>query len=198
MKKSILLFTALMAVLFSYSQSDIIYTVSDGKIIFDCDIIEVKDDNIVFYLKDSLKWSVEAKSIVKDGVNIELVKKAETQKENTTPLIVYEKPGLYRGHDYDYYERKYRRSKQLRNSGIILNSIGFVGGALLLFDAAVYSNAPGANILIPAVFISVGTPLWISGSRRMKNNMEAMEKAKASTNLSFAATQNGIGLILSF
>ena len=48
------------------------------------------------------------------------------------------------------------------------------------------------------IVLSVGIPLWISGGIKASNNQKAMEIINRKTNLSFEATNNGVGLVLSF
>ena len=49
-----------------------------------------------------------------------------------------------------------------------------------------------------AAMTIIGAPIWINGSVKAVNNKTAMKMTKENVNLSFSATNNGIGLVLRF
>ncbi|MFC2101711.1 hypothetical protein ACFLS7_01835 [Bacteroidota bacterium] len=109
-----------------------------------------------------------------------------------------EPDSLYNGHNHDYYNAIFKKATKLRNAGIILTSVGvglFVGSQI-----ASNTNLNTTTILFLSSVsaISAGTPLWISGSVKRKNNRKAMEKIKGNMSISFRTTPNGVGLVLNF
>jgi hypothetical protein len=209
MKNIFIILVIMCSNLLIQAQSDIIYTTENGKIIFDCKIIEVQYGNMVYYLKDTVQNTVEALMITKDGVNIKLTKFDVNTKSNDelpttiSGLVVKQEPkGMFEGKHYNYYLRTYKSAKHKRNFGIILAVVGFTATAAGMAMSMNYLNTKEQQETATGVYIggiivhNLGMLLWISGAVKTSNNRKAMEIAKA--NLSFGPTNNGIGFTLAF
>jgi len=109
-----------------------------------------------------------------------------------------EPDNLFNGHNYDYYNTMFIKATKQRNSGIILTSagVGFLVGAQIASNTNL--TTMGILFLSSVATISVGTPLWIMGSVKRKNNRTAMEQIKRKMSISFRTTTNGVGLVLNF
>ena len=105
MKIFALLISILFFAIVSFSQSDIIYPTINKKDIRRCKIIDVKNINVVYYIKGSETDSIEAIAILKDDIFINL--KGKNQ------LL------LYKNQDYNYYLTNVvaRSSKTLSRCG---------------------------------------------------------------------------------
>lgn len=206
MKKHLLsAFFLFLSWLSSYAQEsckDIIYTAEEQNIIFDCCIKEVRNGNVVWYVKDGDTLNATATAISKDGKFMELSKFPQQQARHEVPLA--EADNQYRGHDYEYYSSLYKGATVRIGVGAFFTLIG-VG---LEVSGIVMSNKLGATnldkdkaaklIIAGAVFESLGIPLWISGGIRRANNQRAMEEIKRQQSITFGATPSGIGLSYNF
>ena len=198
MKRIISTIGIILSVIFIQAQTDIIYPAKGKAIIRKCEITDVKNGNMVYYTKDSISEVVEAVAINKDGNYSKL------SIEKTTNNISPFQPGLYKGHDYDYYGRLYSGALTKRNIGIGLTffgvSISLVGALLPINTYGSSTTAKAAKILFygGALMADVGAVLWISGAIKASNNKNAMEMTKKSVNLSLCTTNNVVGLVLTF
>ena len=187
MKTLFLLIIILFSSMLIQAQSckDVVYPTEGKSVIFDCCIEEVYDGNRVRFTKNDTTSIIEAISIIKSGLTLDLI-----------PMDDYV---VYKGHNYKYYAEKYAEAHQKKIAGIIVASVGLaelLTGLILLDDGNV--PLPQLFIIGGVVSFSIGVPLAISGGVEESKNKIAMEKAKRSTNLSFGVTNNGLGLILSF
>ena len=186
--------------------TDIIYPTDGKSIIFNCCIDEVKDGNIVYFVKDGKRHIVESIAINKGGRYIEL----KVESHQPIEVIPEAEPvtGLYKGHDYNYYNEKYMKANGQKRFGVIFTLLGTglaVGGVVILANEAnkyVYNES---NVVVGAlmyvngiILFNIGVPLWISGGIKKTNNRRAMEATKRSMNLSLGTTNNGAGLIVRF
>lgn len=199
MKNLILVIAILFSTIVLKAQTDIIYPVNDTVSIQGCVINDIKDGNMVFYTKDSISNVIEADGVYRNGNYIALSSDADI-----SPVNPYKYSRLYKGHYYDYYSNLHTKALSKRNIGIGLTFFGLsaaVAGGLILRDGG-YNNITSG--IIPALYFGgaliadIGTFLWISGGVKASNNKKAMEFTQRTTNLSFATTANGIGLVLSF
>jgi hypothetical protein len=173
-----------------FSQSDIIYPSKTRKNIRRCTITEVKNINVVYYLKINVLDSMEAIAIVRNDIFINL-------KSSNLPL-------LFKNHDYNYYQKKYKRAVINRNIGIGITILGI--GTIILSYASYQAErktgmgCPLTIMVASGAFIinSIGVAIWSSNSLKAMNNKKAMEMTKPKTSLSFGTTNNGIGLVLNF
>ncbi len=111
---------------------------------------------------------------------------------------VSEADSIYNGHNYDYYKATYKKATKLRNTGIVLTTVG-VG----LFVGALIASNTNLNTTTVLFFSSVGSlslgaTLWIVGSVKRKNKRKAMAQIKRNKSLSFGTTNNGVGLVFNF
>ncbi len=109
---------------------------------------------------------------------------------------------------FSYYEGQYFNAKKRRNGGIFLTVFGlggFIAGSLIAIenkndDEKESLGGVGTGIFITAtVMTSIGIPLWISGSSRMKKNKTILEKIEEKpVSLRLTSSNYGIGLSLNF
>ena len=196
MKRVLFLIIIVFNTILVKAQSDIIYPADSGNIIFNCKIIEVKNGNNVYYVKDSISYNVVAIAITKDGNYIDLTKYTESLNKDK------KKSDLYQGHDYKYYEKLYLKSKGKANSASFFTIFGFgftIAGVVMSFDNN-SDNDKIASIMSIGGFIlfNIGLPSWIANGVKANNNKKAMEISKVQANLSFGTTKNGIGLTFHF
>ena len=103
---------------------------------------------------------------------------------------------LYRGNNYEHYNKIYKRATTLKRSGIFLTCLGsgmFITG-VLLSGSDLERGAPLG--LTGFAVANVGAVMWIAGSVKRKNNKMAMDHIRSNTSLSFGVSHNGIGLTL--
>ena len=127
-----------------------------------------------------------------------------TVAENTNWI---QPDSLYKGHNYDYYQKKYKSANIQRYVGM-----GITVAGLAILHVGIYREFWGSRkvhnqnaqkmterlIYSGFVIANIGAPIWISGYKMKKNNKKAMEHAKSNANLSLGITNNGVGLVLSF
>src|SRR5210317_123577 len=130
MKKFLLIIPVLLFCLMVNSQecTDKIYPISEkDSCIVDCCILEIKYGNVVSFIKDDVKHIVEASKVVKDGESFLLAAKTpdpDLNGKDDNSGVLNEEPGLYRGHDYEYYQMKFKGATQQRGFGIFLTVTG--------------------------------------------------------------------------
>lgn len=116
----------------------------------------------------------------------------------------YRPDSLYQGYDYEYYHKKYKSAKTLRNAGLSVTVIGLTiitGGLIAAVDQGVVSGASDnveRAMFAGLMIANIGAPLWISGGIMTNNNHMAMKRSQNVANLSFGITNNGVGLVLKF
>lgn len=173
-----------------FSQSDIIYPSKNQNIIRRCTITKVKNSNVVYFIKENVSDSIEAIAIVRNDLFINL------KNSNQNPL--------YKNHDYNYYQDKYKRALISRNIGIGITGLG-VG--VIVLSYSLYQNERETGMGCPATVItatgallinSIGIAIWSSNAQRAINNKKAMQMTDPLTNLYFGTTNSGIGLVLNF
>ena len=133
--------------------------------------------------------------------NNEVLISTENISNINAPLLMN---GMYKGRDYEYYKKIYQKAIRQRNIGIPLTLFGLSSSivGILINKDGVYSDQASITVRIlfwgGALMANVGTPLWIDGSAGAVNNKAAMKMTKENASLSFSATNNGIGRVLSF
>ncbi len=187
----------------SFSQSDIIYPLDGSNPIIECEITVIHNGNIVYYLKNETPRWVEAKSIKIKGLYTEL--NANNSNDNDLKSNIPYKQGVYRGHNYNYYQNLRIKSTNQRNVGMFMFFLGFgceVAGYLMVIDDKITNDGAGQIwILGGAILSNIGIPLWIAGGVKRANNKKAMELTQDKMNissLSIKPTNNGLGLVLNF
>jgi hypothetical protein len=187
MKKTILFIAILFSSIFIRAQNcnDVVYPTAGKSVIFDCCIDEVYDGNKVRFTKNDTTSVIEAISIIKAGLTLNLL-----------PLESF---AIYKGHNYNYYAGRYQLANQRKTAGFIVGAIGFAEmlTGLIMLDTA-DEPFPQLFIFVGSITFSVGVPLAISGGIEASNNKEAMAKAKSNTSLAFGITNNGLGLLFNF
>ena len=187
MKKFILILIVLFNVILIQAQNykDVVYPTEGRSVIFDCCIEEVYDGNKVRFTKNDTASVIEAISIIKDGL--------------TLNLQAVESYAVYNGQNYNYYAEKYDEANKKKTAGIIVGVVGLaeVLAGLIMLDSH-NEPFPQLFILVGTIGVSIGTPLAISGGIEAANNKKAMEKANSSAKLSLGLTNNGVGLVLNF
>ncbi len=168
---------------------DVIYPTKGKSIIFDCCIEKVQDGNWVHFTKNDSAAVIEAVSIIKAGLTLNLIPLEGATHGNA----------LYKGHDYIYYTEKYERAKKKKTAGMLVSGLG-LGEVLigLAYNSMSSSGSSRILMIMGIVTFNVGMPLAISGGVEASNNMKAMAKVKNNTSLSFGTTNHGIGLVLNF
>jgi hypothetical protein len=180
---------------------DIIYTLEEGNIIFDCCVKEVKNGNMVQYVKDGDTAIVAATALIKDGQRLEL---SGPGKPQDNQMITSRPDSLYRGHDLAYYQDAYRRARGQAGVGAFFTFFGIVCelGGLIIINSGDGEGDPeniGKGLIIGgAVMGTIGIPILISGGVKRANNGRAIEEIERKTSLTFGPTNNGVGLTLSF
>jgi hypothetical protein len=178
---------------------DIIYSQEGEKILFDCCILEVRNTNNVLYIKGGDTLNVLANGITKDGQYIELVKNPNKVVDQAHPEETDQ--GLYRGHNYAYYEKLFNGSRTREGFGVFFTLLGIgLESAGIIIAANQYATddelaTAGSCLLFGSLFECVGIPLWISGGVRKANNRRAMEDIKQNKGeLSLGMSSYGFGL----
>jgi len=191
MKKLYLFIVILFSSLLIQAQSceDVVYPTKGRSVIFDCCIREVKDGNQVRFTKNDSTYTIEAISIIKAGLTLNLIPLSSEPYNNV----------VYKGHHYSYYADRYEQASQKKLAGIIISSLGvgeLLTGLVLLETAK--NPTPQIFLMVGTITFGVGMSIAISGGVEASNNKKAMEKVKNSTKLTLGATNHGIGLVLSF
>jgi hypothetical protein len=187
----------------SFSQSDIIYPLDGSNPIIECEITVIHNGNIVYYLKNETPRWVEAKSIKIKGLYTEL--NANNSNDNGLKSNIPNKQGVYRGHNYNYYQNLRIKSTNQRDAGMFMFFLGFgceVAGYLMVIDDKITNDGAGQILILGGAILSnIGIPLWIAGGVKRANNKKAMELTQDKMNissLSIKPTNNGLGLVLNF
>ncbi len=191
MRKSVLLAAIIFSGIFIQAQTckDVIYPTKGKSVIFDCCIEEVKDGNMVRFTKNDTTSFIEAISIIKAGLTLQLTTLGNEPYGNS----------LYKGHNYKHYAEKYEEANKRKIAGIIVSAIGLseVLAGLIFLDNS-HGPAPQMLIFGGTIAFSVGIPIALSGGIEASNNKKAMKKIKNNASLSFGTTNHGIGLVLNF
>jgi hypothetical protein len=205
MKTQVIFYACMLLAISAIAQKeckDIIYSQEGEKILFDCCIIEVRNSNNVIYAKGGDTLNILAHAITKDGEYIELVK---SQNKAGYPNIQNEsEQGLYRGHDFKYYEKLFYGSRTRQGFGVFFTVLGFgleIGGIVIASDEYASDDdlaRAGNLILIGSLCETIGIPLWISGGVRKANNRKAMEEIQRNNGLSLGVSNYGIGVVYRF
>lgn len=178
------------------AQTDVIYLEENNDSIVDCQIIKIENE-IVFFTKDFKIKSIAAVGVLKSGTYIDLSNDSNAFSYNKQSQSV-----LYRGKAFQYYENKYLTAKSRVRGGIALSILGFAGQVAGISMINMNTNSvdgTGAFLIIGGgILFDIGMPLWISNVIIMNNNKKAMNSTKATVDLSFGPTSNGIGLRLNF
>ena len=196
MKKLTLIIAILFGALLGNAQSDIIYPAEGGNIIFNCKINEVKNGNNVYYTKDSISDVVVAIAVTKDGTYIDLSEYVKKMNASIEPPQTTN-DSLYRGHDYEYYNRLYKQSSYIKGAGIFMTLVGIC--AIGISYSKDISEETSKGLLVGGeIGVAVGVPLIIIGSIRTANNRRAKEMTKHKATLSYGATNDGVGFAFNF
>ncbi len=152
---------------------------------------------MVYYTKHLISDSVEAYAITKDGNYITL----RLDKKNLYYNNIDFENGSYsyKGHDYRYYERKYKKALAPFIAGTILAPIGAT--LLILGVNSKFERGDPTRILMVApgyIITNVGISLLIYWGIKSFNNKQAMNRIRNYSNLTFGPTNNGVGLVLNF
>lgn len=174
---------------------DVIYAIEGNKVIFNCCIKDIRQDNVIIYEKDGEVDGIEAYAVMIDDEYIELDQPGKISGNERSKKAYYK--GHYKGHSYSYYESLYLGARMRAGFGKVITISGIVmAGYGLIFLDPKYDG--GSYIFIGSLIASVGLPLWISGGIRADNNHRAMDAIKKSIDLSLSLNPHGIGLVYRF
>ncbi|NPD44590.1 MULTISPECIES: hypothetical protein [unclassified Lentimicrobium] len=208
MKSIYFIIIFLLSSLFSFSQDkykDIIYPVSGGDSITECQILKIKNWNTIIYEKDDFQDTVLAIAAIKNGRFIDFRTREEI-KANAYPLIFSSTNEKERIKGEAFFQAEYQKALKQKKGGAKFSLLGGAIGAITY--GVMYrnnKNNESTRYFIPALFIgggvlfNLGTPLWISGSIKAKKSEDAMLKHKQKDiSLNMGMTNSGIGLIIKF
>lgn len=193
MKQLMIIVMILISMLTLQAQKDIIYPDIGKMAIRKCKITNVTEGNKVHFTKDSVSRVIEAVAIRKDGYYIDLyVNNIDLNQDESV---------VYKGTNYDYYEKCHRSAIKTRNVGIGLTLFGIGAGVIGGLSLGRLGNSKTMNSVYEilyvggAVAMNIGVILWVSEGIRAANNSKAMKRAKTNANISLAFTGNGLGLV---
>ena len=177
--------------------NDAVHPTDSRKSILNCCTKEIKDGNIVVYTKGRKTYEIEALAINYHGEYADL--RNDNSSVRSKVLADNNPDNFYKGHNCDYYNKKYRQGTKQKWAGVILTSCGLG----VIIAGGIYGSNYDLNILAPSLLSGViisgaGAALWISGGIKRANNRKALEECKQAMNLSFGIGNNGIGLTLNF
>lgn len=200
MKKLTLINIIFFIAIISNAQTDEIYPI-EGEPIRDCKITEVRNGNIVYYIKNFHDHNIEAVAIIRNG-NYTALSSYNTNQYNPNSSSNSSQTGMYRGHDYSYYQKLYKRAQGSAGFGSVMTVLGLGGtiaGTIMTLDDKVKNDETAEILYIAgAISFNIGLPVWISSAVIAANNKRAMEMTSSSTQLSFGITNNGVGLVFNF
>ena len=206
MKKPIILCILIFMALSVFSQTkckDIIYTMNDGRILFDCCIEEVVNGNIVIYLKNGNRDSVAATAITRKREYIELIVQHQPATDQQQQFV--KNPNYYKGHAYEFYESRYKQGKTIKGFGMfsLFMGIGFgvAGIATMASHANELNDTNGGGAVLfglGLIFFNVGMPFLIAGSAVKANNRKVMNIIQDQRALSLGFNNYGFGLAYHF
>ena len=184
--------------------SDTIYPMKTKKMITNCCIEKVENENLVIYLKNGDRYAVEAKAIVKSGVYIPLKEPAKQARQpirSQDIAKVVPNQGRYPG-SYEYYKKKHKKARIIQSVGGFVTVAGlamFIGGAVSYSNGNLPYETAVTIVTVGFFGFHLGAPFFIAGTIMKSNNKKAMISAKQrSLNLSMGITGNGVGLVLNF
>lgn len=177
--------------------ADAVHPTESRKSILNCCIKDIKDGNVVVYTKGRKTYEIEAVAINYNGEYGDLTN--DNSSIRSKVLADNNPDNLYKGHNCDYYNNKYRQGTTQKWAGVILTSCGLgiaiAGG---IYGANQNLDVLGTSVLSGFVISSAGAALWISGGIKRTKNNKALEECKRTMNLSLGTTNNGVGLVLNF
>ena len=177
--------------------TDAVHPTESRKSILNCCIKDIKDGNIVVYTKGRKTYEIEAVAISYHGEYGDL--RNDNSSVRSKVLADNNPDNLYKGHNCDYYNKKYRQGTTQKWAGVILTSCG-LGVAIAggIYGSNYNLDILATSLLSGVIISGAGAALWISGGIKRTNNKKAMEECKRAMNLSFGISNNGIGLALNF
>ena len=206
MKSSILLCALIIIQLSALSQeicSDMIYTIENNGILFNCCIQEIVNENIVIFVKDGEKDSVAAYAVNRKGQYIELIRQPQPDLESNQP-IEYD-PDKYMGHSYEYYEDSFNTAKSKQGVGALFTIVGaglMIGSfPVMASRAADWGSADGvgAAMLVGGMaMLGIGIPFLAVGSAKRAKSREAMQIILDQQKLSIRFNNYGVGICFKF
>ena len=177
--------------------SDAVHPTEFRKSILNCCIKDIKDGNIVVYTKGRKTYEIEAVAISYHREYADL--RNDNSPVRSKVLADNNPDNLYKGHNCDYYNMKYKQGTTQKWAGVILTSCGLgviiAGG---IYGANQDLDVLATSFISGLVISGTGAALWISGGIKRTNNRKALEECKQAMNLSFGMNNNGVGLALNF
>lgn len=181
--------------------NDTIYPLKTKGIITECCIQKVENENFVIYTKNGQSFGIEAKAIIKDGLQVPLAipekPAAQLEIQSVTPQV--QKINPYK-HDYELYAKRYRTGKTIATIGGFVAVAGIamtIGSAVSYGNGNMYYDRAETLIIIGFFAFNFGVPTAITGLAMAKNSKQAMIQTKKQyLDLSFGFTRNGVGFVL--
>jgi hypothetical protein len=120
--------------------------------------------------------------------------------------VIDSEPGEYKGHDYDYYQKKFQGATQQRGFGIFLTITGAaanITSVVLASDGNDSNDNTGVGLNIYGILaFNTGLPLWISGGIKRGKNRRAMKRTQSNTipskSFTLGSTNYGLGFTYNF
>ena len=143
---------------------DAVHPTESRKSILNCCIKNIKDGNIVVYTKGRKTYEIEAVAINYHGEYGNL--RNDSSSVRSKVLADNNPDNLYKGHNCDYYNIKYKQANTQKWAGVIFTTCGLgvaVGGVIYIGNHLFESSNAGGLIFLSGVIISgAGATLWIS------------------------------------
>lgn len=198
----------LLSSLYSFSQDeydDIIYPVSGGDSIAECQILKIKNWNTIIFEKDDFQDTVLAIAAIKNGRFIDFRTRKEI-KANAYPLIFSSTNEKEITKGEAFFQAEYQKALKQKKGGAKFSLLGGAIGAITY--GVMYrnnKNNESTRYFIPALFIgggvlfNLGTPLWISGSIKAIKSEDALLKLQdKNISMNIGLSGAGIGLVIKF
>lgn len=208
MKSIYFIIIFLLSSLHSFCQdkhNDIIYPVSGGDSIAECQILKIKNWNTIIFEKDDFQDTILAIAALKNGRFIDFRTREEI-KDNAYPLIFSATSEKAEVKGEEFYQIEFQKALKQKKGGAKFSLLGGALGAITY--GVMYrnnKNNESTRYFIPALFIgggvlfNLGTPLWISGSIKAKKNEDALLKLQEKNiSMDIGLSGAGIGVVIKF
>jgi hypothetical protein len=225
MKKLSILLSTLFIVISAFSQSgfnDIIFPMGRAEPIKNCKINTITDNQVDYQLGKKT-FQIKAIAVKKGGEYIDLSEFSKHSEINVSKsgsmlndsvLTVDGNTNKVINYDYHFYQDRYKKAVKGRSTGLVitLTSLALSAGGYYIAKTNGYfshyssEDMSGSQmlsaVLLLAGFVSfnVGFPIMITNTVKAEKNKEMLEKIKSKekVKLSFALTNDGMGLVLEF
>lgn len=189
--------------------TDIVYPADSEDTISNCNIIKVKEGNVILFEHHGVVQKLAAKAIVWDSEYYDLSEYLEKETESNATTTGLPADPVKEKLMYNYYNGLYLKSKKQMGTGMFLTVFGLGTGIIgykLLSNNTYNGKVTGSDntaiigsimFLGGALLFNAGAPIWIVGAVKKGANKKEMEKIKPRHwSLQYGITENGIGLVL--